>query len=398
MNVRHTIYRLIAGLAMGLIFTACGQAPTTSTPTCGCVFRSRWSPVPNAARSASGSISTEAPEETLSVGQIGEDDEIILYNWTEYIDPEMYAIFQEETGIEVTEDNYSSNEELLAKLQGGATGYALIVPSDYMVAIMIEEGMLAELDHDNIPNLANLEERFRNTPIDPGNKYCAPYQWGTTGIGYNSAELDAPESWAAIFAPPADAPYLGRFTMLDDSREAFAAALLYLGYDINTKEEAQLQEAKEVLIAAKANIHSYDSDTFEDQIGVGETLLAHGWNGEFANAEYDNIDYLIPEEGGVIWIDYICIPATIPPEKKAAAEQFINFLLRPDMGALLTEWNYYSTPNKAAEELLTEDILTNPIVYPPEDVRARLHFIEPVGEATELYERLWDEVKSAPTP
>ena len=144
---------------------------------------------------------TEAPEpqqpevsEALEPAQ-----EIVIFNWSEYIDPEIYTLFTEEFGIQVVEDNFSNNEELLAKLQGGATGYTLIVPSDYTVGIMIEEGMLAPLDHANIPNLENLAPRFRELPFDQGNQYCAAYQWGTTGIGYLASQVDEPTSWAAIF-------------------------------------------------------------------------------------------------------------------------------------------------------------------------------------------------------
>ncbi len=343
------------------------------------------------------------PEETgeantPTVGQQGEADEIILYNWSEYIDPEIYSLFQEEYGIEVTEDNYSSNEEMLAKLQGGATGYALIVPSDYTVGIMKEEGMLAKLDHNNIPNLANLSEQFQNLPYDPGNEYCVPYQWGTTGIGYLADQVDEPTSWAAIFEADQNSPAYGRMTMLDDARESFAAALVFLGYDINTTNEAELEEAKDLLIQAKRGLSGFDSDTFEDLVASGENLISHGWNGDFLVAQEVNeeLAYTIPKEGGVIWVDNICIPATVPPEKKAAAEQFINFLLRPDIGALLSEWNYYASPNAAAEEQLGEEFLNDPSVYPPAEVLERLHFIEPLGEFESVYQRLWDEVKSAP--
>lgn len=324
--------------------------------------------------------------------------ELQLFNWSEYIDPEIYDLFKEEFGITVVESNFASNEEMLAKLQGGAAGYDLIVPSDYYVGIMIEEGMLAELDHSVITNIGNLAERFQNVPYDPGNKYCVPYQWGTTGLGYDSAEMDAPESWAALFDPDPNAVYYGRTTMLDDPREAFAAALVYLGYNINTTDEAQLEEAKQALIRAKAALSGYDSDQYEDLLAAGETVMAHGWNGDIlmGQAENEDIAYTIPEEGGVVWIDNICIPNTVTPEHKLAAEMFINFLLRPDIGAMISEFTYYATPNEAAEVNLDEEFLTDPVVYPPAEVLERLQYIEPLGEFESVYQRLWDEVKSAP--
>jgi len=323
--------------------------------------------------------------------------EIQLFNWSEYIDPVIYDLFRQEYGITVVESNFASNEEMLAKLQGGGAGYDLIVPSDYYVGIMTEEGMLAELDHSVITNLGNLAERFQNVPYDPGNRYCVPYQWGTSGIGYNSSVMDAPQSWSVLFDPDPNAVYYGRTTMLDDPREAFAAALIYLGHSVNTTDEAQLEEAKQALIRAKAALLGYDSDQFEDLLAAGETIMAHGWNGDIlmGQAENEDISYTIPQEGGVVWIDNMCIPSTVAPERRLAAEMFINFILRPDIGAMISEFTYYATPNEAAEAYLDEEFLSDPIVYPPADVLERLQYIEPLGGYESVYQRMWDEVKAA---
>ncbi len=370
-------------ILLGALLSACGRGEAT----------------PTGPESAAPQEQEEVPQEPVEQVFTGDVDEIVFFNWSEYIDPEIYALFQDEFGIEVTEDNFSSNEDMLAKLQGlgNSESYALIVPSDYTVAIMIQEGMLAELNHDNIPNLANLGDRFKSLPYDPGNKYCVPYQWGTTGLGYDSAQVDEPASWAVVFNPDPAAPSYGRLTMLDDVRESFAAALIYLGYDINTTNESQLEEAKQLLINAKAGVAGYDSDTYEDLVASGENLMAHGWNGDFlvAQEENENLIYTIPREGGVTWVDNLCIPATASPAKKAAAESFINFLLRPDIGALLSEYNYYASPNAAAEALLSPDFLSDPAVYPPPEQLANLQFIEPLGEFESVYQRLWDEVKAA---
>jgi len=184
--------------------------------------------------------------------------------------------------------------------------------------------------------------------------------------------------------------------MLDDVREGFAAALIYLGYDINTTDESQLQEAKQLLVNAREGLAGYDSDTYEDLLASGENLMAHGWNGDFLVAQEENeaIAYVVPQEGGVIWVDNICIPATGAPEQKLAAEMFINFLLRADIGAMLSEYNYYASPNAAAEAERGEEFLSDPAVYPPQEVIDRLQFIRPVGEAESLFQRLWDEVKT----
>lgn len=383
MNTRPFTIVVIILFSISLILAACetgAQTPAAGEP--------ETSPV------------VPVEEQPPEGGEVEPADQIVIYHWSEYIDPEIYSLFEQEFGIRINEDNFSNNEELLAKLQGGASGYALIIPSDYTVEIMIEEGLLASLDQANIPNLSNVSERFRNVPYDPGNEHCIPYQWGTTGLGYLESEVEEPASWAVLFDPDPSAPYYGRVTMLDDAREAFSAALIYLGYDNNTTDEAQLQEAKELLIRAKGALSGYDSDTYEDLVASGENLMAHGWNGDFLVAQDENEDlaYTIPEEGGVIWVDNVCIPNTATPEQKLAAEMFMDFLLRPDIGALLSEYNYYASPNAAAEELLEEDFLEDHAVYPPEEVLANLKYIEPVGEFESVYQRLWDEVKSAPTP
>jgi spermidine/putrescine transport system substrate-binding protein len=347
---------------------------------------------------------TEAPSEEQPTampkeeGPVEPAKEIVIYNWSDYVAPEMYELFEKETGIKVIEDNFSSNEDLLAKLQGGAAGYALIVPSDYTVAIMIEEGLIQKIDHANIPNLKNLDAEFTEMYFDPGNEYCVTYLWGTTGIGYNNQEVEnPPTSWKQIFEAQESDPWYGRMTLLDDVREVFSSALIYLGYDNNSTDEAQLAEARDLLIKAKKGISGFDSDTYEELIGSGENLVAHGWNGDFlqANDEFENIGYLVPEEGGTIWIDNMCIPASATPEEKLAAEMYMNFVLRPDIGAMLADYTYYATPNKAALAEMDEEYTQNPIIFPPEEVRAKLRLIKPLGEFESVYQRMWDEIKAA---
>ncbi len=325
-----------------------------------------------------------------------EPDVLHLYNWSEYIDPEIFASFQEEYGIEVVEDTFSSNEELLAKLQAGAAGYDLIVPSDYMVGIMVEEGLLEELDKSKLTNLGNLDPTFTDPPFDPGMAHCVPYQWGTTGIGYNSDEFDEPpDSWAYLFDPEVAGDFAGQMTMLNDSREAFSAALKYLGYSINTTDEAQLAEARDLLIQQKEWVTAYDSEQYEDLISADETLIAHGWSGDFFTVavEDERIWYAIPREGAVIWVDNMCIPESAP--NKEAAYLFMDYLMRPEIAAAVTNFTWYASPNAAANEFIIEDILEEPAIYPPADVFARLEWIEDIGDATPVLEQMWTEVKAA---
>ncbi|MGD8465464.1 MAG: spermidine/putrescine ABC transporter substrate-binding protein [Anaerolineae bacterium] len=322
-------------------------------------------------------------------------DELHVYNWSEYIDPEIYEEFENEFGVKVVEDTFSSNEDLLAKLQAGASGYDVIVPSDYMVAIMIELDLLAELNYDNIPNFSNISDTFKDPPYDPGNTYSVPYQWGTTGIGYNADEFDEPPgSWAYLFDPEMAAPYAGRMSMLNDPRETIGAALKYLGYSVNSTDEAQLEEAKQLLIQQKEWVSTYDSDGFEDLLAAGETLLGHGWSGDFfaAAEEAEQVWYIIPDEGGVIWTDNLAVPKTAPSQY--TAEVFINYLLRPEVGAKITNYTWYGSPNQASEEFIDAEILEEPAIYPPPEVMDKLEFLRDVGEATTLYDRIWTEIKT----
>lgn len=322
--------------------------------------------------------------------------ELHVYNWSDYIDDEIYADFEAEFGVKVTEDTFASNEELLAKLQAGATGYDLIVPSDYMVDIMIQEEMLYALNKENIPNIANLDPFFTDPPFDPGMRYCLPYQWGTTGIGYNVDVFEeAPDSWSYIFDPEMAAQHAGKISMLNDSRESMGAALKYLGYSLNSTDPGELAAARDLLISIKPFLFAYDSEQFGDLMAAGETVIGHGWSGEYflAATENESVWYTIPQEGGVVWVDNMCIPESAP--NKHTAEIFINYLLRPEVGAKITNYTWYGSPNKAAEAFIDEDILNEPAIYPPPEVLARMEWLEDVGEATPLYEQMWTEVKAA---
>jgi len=323
-------------------------------------------------------------------------DTLYLYNWSEYMDPEVLEQFEEEFGVKVTEDTFGSNEEMLAKLQGGATGYDIVFPSDYMVDIMIEEGLLAEIDHESIPNIENIDPLFADPPYDPGMEHCIPYMWGTTGLGYNQEVFDEPpESWAYVFDADLVSEYAGQITMLDDVRETIGAALKYLGYSINTTDEDRLAEARDLLIQQKQWLYGYEAENYAPLISSDETVLAHGYNGYFLMTaeEDDRIWYTIPKEGATIWADNMCIPDSAPNQH--TAEVFIDFILRPEISAKLVNYLWYPSPNSAAEEFIDPEILEDPAIYPPDDIMEGLEWIEDVGDATPIYERMWTEVKAA---
>ncbi len=318
-------------------------------------------------------------------------DQLNIYNWSDYIAEDTIPNFEEEFGVSVTYDNYSSNDTLLAKLQSGATGYDIIVPSDYMVTTMRQLDLLQPINLDNVPNIENLYPRFREAPFDPGNEYSIPWQWGTTGIGYNMEQVpDFRPSWEMMW----DEKYSGKITMLTEIRDVFAVALFRLGYDINTTDAAQINEAKDMLLEQKPLLKHYTSDTYIDELASNDTWLAHGYSGDVfqAVAENESVGYAIPEEGAVIWVDSMCIPKDAP--HKYTAEAFMNYVLQPEVGAAISNYVWYASPNQAAEEFIDPEILQDPAIYPPEEVEARLQFIEDLGDATTLYNDAFAELRA----
>jgi len=315
--------------------------------------------------------------------------------WANYIDPEVYRLFEREFGVKVIEENIDSNETLRTKLQAGVTGYDIIVPSDYTVEILIRQGLLAELDLSKIPNFGNISPRFRNLYYDPQNRYSIPYLWGTTGIGYDERYLESPPtSWAELFEPARLERYKNRVSMLDDPRETIGAALTYLGYSVNSTDPRALEAAKELLLAQKPYLARYDSETYDDFLLTGDLVIAHGWSGEFARARTENphIRYVIPQEGGVVWTDNLAIPKGA--KNRDLAHLFIDFLLRPEISARIVNFLRYPSANEAARRSISPEILTDPAIYPPEEILEKLEWIKDVGEAIALYERVWDEVKT----
>ncbi|MEZ4618241.1 MAG: spermidine/putrescine ABC transporter substrate-binding protein [Caldilineaceae bacterium] len=376
--MRKSLLHII--LLVTLIATACAGGATEA---------------PAATGDTGGSASAVTSERCGDPSKLS--DSVSFYNWTDYIDPEVLTMFEEECGVDVIYDTFSSNEDLLAKLQAGATGYDLIVPSDYMVSIMRQLNMLKELDHANIPNLANIYPRFAEVPYDPGNVYTAPYQWGTTGIGYNlEATGEVPDSWDWIFDPEKAAQFDGKISLLNDQREVIGAVLKYLGHSMNSVDPAELEEAKQTILAIKPYVATFDSDSFGDILVSGEVVIGHGWSGGYFQDIYasdnENLGYVIPKEGGVIWTDNLAIPTTAP--NPYTAEVLINYILDPEIGAMISNFNYYASPNQAAEEFIDEEVTGDPGIYPSEETLAKMEFLEELGEGTLLWDRIWTEIKS----
>jgi putrescine transport system substrate-binding protein len=347
----------------------------------------------------------EEGEDTAG-GDVELASELSVYNWAEYIDEQILADYEEEFGVTIIYDTYASNEDLLSKLQAGATGYDVIFPSDYMVSQMIELGLLHEIDTSRLSNWGNIDPDFANAPFDPGNQYCVPYQWGTTGITYRAGneffEENTPDSWAYLFEPELLEQYAdGGINVLNDQRELIAAALAYLGYDMNSTDRAELEAARDLILEAKPYWKTFNSEDYDNSLLIpDEVVLSHAWSGDAALAYYETYDeeaedgnwyYAIPVEGAVKWLDNICITAST--ERFDTALHFMNYLLDAEVGATITNFTYYASPNEAAREFVLDEIIDDPSIYPPPEVEANLNWLVEVGDAIFIYDEMWTAIK-----
>jgi spermidine/putrescine-binding protein len=291
------------------------------------------------------------------------DGDLRLFNWSEYIDPDQLQEFADEYGITATMDVYDSNEAMLPQIQAGNSGYDVIVPSDYMVSIMIAGEFIQALNKDAIPNLSNLSSEFTGLPYDPDGTYSVPYQAGTTGLAVDTEVVgtDFPRSWSIVFDDEFASQYSGQISLLNDPRETLGAALKYLGYSLNTTSEDELAEARDLVASASGNLAAFNTDSADELLTSGETAIAHGFSGDMftqileTDEGTDRYVYFVPEEGGTRWIDNMAIPFDAP--HPCTAHTFINWLLDGEQGAALANWNYYTTPNEAAKPFLDEDLL-----------------------------------------
>ena len=319
-----------------------------------------------------------------------------IFSWADYVpeddDNNILADFQEACGVEVTLDTYPSNEDLAAKIRAGNSGYDIIVPSDYMVDILQTEGRLLKLDQAVLPNLKNLDPNQRGLYYDPNNEYSVPYQYGMTGIAYDTTKVNpAPDSWASLLDPEQLATYENRASMLDDEREGVGAALRYLGFSYNSTNPDELTKAQALLEAQKPLLAGYDSENVQNTLSSGEVVIAQAWNGQasLAKAENPNIAWIIPKEGGAIWQDNLAIPSDAP--QPYTAHVFINNLLDAAIGARITEYTGFLTPNAAAVPLLSEEASALQF-QATNDMRKRLEWIERKGDSA-LYSDVWTAVK-----
>ena len=330
-----------------------------------------------------------------ALSQTMNDEKVIVYNWGEYIDPEVLTIFEKETGIDVIYEEFETNEIMYPKVSSGAIAYDLVCPSDYMIQRMIENDLLAEIDFDNVPNAKYIGEGYmeQSRQFDPENKYSIPYCWGTVGILYNKTMVDEPvDSWSILW----DEKYKDNILMQDSVRDAFAVALRYLGYSLNSTDLDELTAAEELLIEQKPLVQAYVIDQVRDKMIGNEAALGVIYSGEAIYTQWENpdLEYVIPKEGSNIWIDSWVIPKNA--EHKENAEKFLNFLCRPDIALMNFEYITYSTPNVAAQEMIEDETIRNSeVAFPDLSKLPELETFRYLGpEADAVYNELWNKVKS----
>ncbi len=333
---------------------------------------------------------------TACGGSSGENGEVIVYNWGEYIDPDVLTSFEEETGITVVYDEFETNEIMYPKVEAGASAYDVVCPSDYMIKKMIDNDLLDTINFDHIPNAREYigQQYFdQSKEFDPTNEYSIPYCWGTVGILYNKTMVDDPvDSWDILW----NEKYADNILMQDSVRDAFMVALKRNGASMNSLDEAQLNAAKEDLIAQKPLVQAYVIDQVRDKMIGNEAAIGVIYSGEaiYTQRENPDLEYVIPKEGTNVWIDSWVIPKNAP--NKENAEKFIDYMCRPDIALKNFEYITYSTPNEGARELIEDEQIKNsPIAFPDLSQYDNLETYSYLGEAgDELYNEFWKEVKS----
>ena len=316
---------------------------------------------------------------------------LYVYNWSEYVDPELVAEFEQKNDCKVVIDIFNANEAMLAKIQAGSTGYDIIVPSSYMVKIMAEKGLLDKIDKSKIPTLKNIDPAYIATALDPKMEYGVPYMITFTGIAYNKKDVgDIEPSWSVL---ENRTDLKGRITILDDMRETIGAALRYKGYRCNSTNENELAEARDVVIKWKANIAKFENEQYKNGIANGEFLLVHGYHGDIGQVqlEDDNIGFFLPKEGFLISCDEMVIPKDA--KNKELAYQFISYIHEGEVAARNMVFTTYWCPNSAALAFM-EDADKKSIIPDSEDFK-RGEVIDDLGDALKFYTRTWDEIKAA---
>ena len=327
-------------------------------------------------------------------GWSAEDPVVNFYNWDTYIGETTLADFKTASGIEAKMDLFADNDELFAKLKEGNPGYDLIVPTNDYVERMIVGEMLVPLDHGKVPNMKNIDPVFMDPAFDPGRKYSLPYMWGTIGIGYRKSRIDGvPDSWKWLFDSD---KYAGRIAMLGQASDVIGMGLKYMGKSLNSTDAAEIKAAEQMLIAQKPHIKVFADDNGQDLLLSGEVDLTMEWNGDILQVmeEDDDIGFVVPAEGGLLWEDGLAIPKGAPHPDNA--HKLIDFILDAEAGAAIADFIQYATPNAAAKALMSADYTENPAIFPPAEVIGRCETAIYLGEdVIRLYDESWTRILAA---
>lgn len=329
----------------------------------------------------------DRPAADGTTGELGPiEKELRLYLWSDYLADDTIPNFEREFGVRVTVDTYESNEEMAAKLLAGATGYDLVLPSSYLFPVLFSADLLAPLRRELLTNWGNVAPMFLDPAWDPGNRHSVPWGWGTTGLAYRRDLVTAPpDSWEVFF----DERYRGKMTMLDDLRDVIGSFLKLRGHSLNSVDPAALAEARADAIRAKANLKAYVSAPVKAQLVAGDVWIAQLWSGDAmqAMAEQPAIAFAIPKEGSMIFSDALVVPRSAPHPR--AAHEFMNYILRPEVGAAIADKTGYGTPNQAALPLTQSKI-----PYPTAEELTRLEYQKDLAENSALWDRIWTEIKA----
>ena len=318
--------------------------------------------------------------------------ELKIYTWADYFKPELLQRFEKEQGCRIIIDTFESNESMYAKIKAGATGYDLITPSSYFVKIMNDQGYLLPMNHAQLPNVKNVDADYLRISMDPQMHHSVPYMLTNSGIAYLKSKVqNFSPSWKMFN----ETALKGRMTMLNDMRETMGAALKYLGYSLNSRNDKELELARDVVIAWKKNLAKFESEQYKGGLASGEFLLVHGYSGDLLQVQKENqdIDFVIPVEGTSIACDDLVIPKDSKESRLAHA--FINFIHNPAVAAENTNFISYVCPNKASYPKVDPVLRNNPAVFLAPELKAKCEVIEDLGQDTAKYTSMWDQIKAA---
>lgn len=328
-------------------------------------------------------------------GQISGSDTLYLYNWGDYIDPDLIDKFEEESGYKVVMETYDSNEAMITKIKQKSTNFDICIPSEYAVEMMRDQGLLEKLDHKKIVGLDNIDERFLDVAYDPGNEYSIPYLWGTFGIVYNTKKYQESDfsSWKNLW----DKKFEGEILSFDGARETLGIGLLANNLSLNTTDPTKLVEVRNELIGFMGNVKAILADEIRMYMALEEANVGITFSGDASSAieSNENLSYAIPKEGSNIWFDTMVIPKTSKNQKAAYA--FINFMLEPENAAQNADYIWYATPNKKALDLIDPEARNDKTLYPDDDVIDKLEVFKALDkESTILYNDLFLDLKISP--